>query len=281
MLKKLLEDEGPHELQLNRLFSSEPLASNPRNHCAPLLDVIQLPNDPPIMVHSQLRTYYNPPFHTYGEFVTFFQQICDGVQFMHENHVAHRDCTAENIMLDPSRMYPKSFHPMVIGRTRDFRGKVKGRTRTWCSPRYFLIDLGLSRQYDPANGPPLEEPLRGGDKSAPEHRNMETPCNPFPTDVYYLGNLVREDYIQKYHGFEFMKPLVADMVQEDPMKRPTMDEVVNRFTEIKNKLSTWKLRSRMARNSEIWPVTAWRTVSHWYRTAGYVVTRKSALPEPK
>ena len=77
MLKKLLEDEGPHELQLNRLFSSEPLTSNPRNHCAPLLDVIELPNDPPIMVHSQLRTYYNPPFHTFGEFVAFFGQICD------------------------------------------------------------------------------------------------------------------------------------------------------------------------------------------------------------
>lgn len=107
-----------------------------------------------------------------------------------------RDCTSQNIMLDPSRMYPKSFHPMVIGRTRDFRGKVKGRTRTWCRPRYFLIDLGLSRQYDLANGPPLEIPLRGGDKSAPEHRDMETPCNPFPTDVYYLGNLVREGYIQ-------------------------------------------------------------------------------------
>jgi serine/threonine protein kinase len=233
----LPEDEGPYELQLNRLFSSEPLASNPRNHCAPLLDVIQLPNDPPIMVHPQLRLYYNPPFHTHGEFVAFFEQICEvcrlfsplfslpcsivqGVQFMHENHVAHRylllstmlskflilslrDCTSQNIMLDPSRMYPKSFHPMVIGRTRDFRGKAKGRTRTWCRPRYFLIDLGLSRHYDPANGPPLEIPLRGGDKSAPEHRDMETPCNPFPTDVYYLGNLVREDYVQVRTSIRF------------------------------------------------------------------------------
>ena len=107
MLKMLPEDEGPWELQLNRLFTSEPLASNPRNHCAPLLDVIQLPNDPPIMVHSQLRLYNDPPFHTYGEFVAFFGQLCEvcrqfsqlvslpcsivqGVQFMHENHVAHR-----------------------------------------------------------------------------------------------------------------------------------------------------------------------------------------------
>ena len=331
MLKKLPEDEGPYELQLNRLFSSEPLASNPRNHCAPLLDVIQLPNDPPIMVHSQLRPYNDPLFHTFGEFVAFLGQICEvchffsplfmlpcsivqGIQFMHENHVAHRyvllsrilfkfvtlfvrDCTSQNIMLDPSRMYPKSFHPMVIERARDYRGKAKGHTRTWCRPRYFLIDLGLSRQYDPVNGPPVEIPLRGGDKSAPEHRDMETPCNPFPTDVYYLGNLVREDYMQvctsihsqikaflshnhqKYDGFEFIEPLIADMVQKDPKKRPTMDEVVNRFVEIKRGLSTWKLRSRMGRNNEIWPVTAWRAVSHWYRTVGYVISRKPALPD--
>ena len=242
MLKMLPEDEGPDELQLNRLFSSEPLASNPRNHCAPLLDVIQLPNDPPIMVHSQLRLYFDPRFHTYGEFVAFFGQICEvhrlfsplvllpcsmmqGIQFMHENNVAHRyllfftmqskslilfvrDCTSLNIMLDPSRMYPKSFHPMEIGRSRDFRGNAKGRTRTWCRPRYFLIDLGLSRKYDPANGPPLEIPLRGGDKSAPEHRDMATPCNPFPTDVYYLGNLVREGYMQVCTSIRFrIRPL--------------------------------------------------------------------------
>jgi len=184
-------------------------------------------------------------------------------------------------MLDPSRMYPKSFHPIVIERNRDFRGKAKGYTRTSRPPRYLLIDLGLSRLYDPANGPPLDSPVRGGDKSAPEHQDRETPCNPFPTDVYYLGNLVREDYMQKYHGFEFFQSLIADMVQEDPSKRPTMGEVVTRFSEIKSKLSTWKLRSRMARNNEIWPVAAWRTASHWYRTVGYVLTRKKALPEPK
>jgi hypothetical protein len=86
---------------------------------------------------------------------------------------------------------------------------------------------------------------------------------------------------QKYHDFGFIEPLIVDMVQEDPAKRPTMNEVVTRFAEIRNKLSTWKLRSRMARKNEIWPVAAWRTVSHWYRTVGYVLTRKAALPEPK
>jgi hypothetical protein len=60
-----------------------------------------------------------------------------------------------------------------------------------------------------------------------------------------------------------------------------MVEVVKRLSEIKTKLSTWKLRSRLPRKNEIWPVTAFRTVRHWYRTVGYVLGRKAAIPEPK
>ena len=78
-----------------------------------------------------------------------------------------------------------------------------------------------------------------------------------------------------------MGPLVRDMVETDPTKRPTMDEVVTRFSEIRGKLSTWKLRSRIARRYELWPVTVWKSVGHWRRTVGYVLGRKAAIPEPK
>ena len=132
---------------------------------------------------------------------------------MHENNVAHRyvvvlfvhvahliktisDCTSRNIMLDPSNMYPESFHPVDIDRRKDFRRQAKWYSRTRRPTKYLLIDFGLSRRYDPADGPPLDRPVHGGDKSAPEHQDRVTPCNPFHTDVYYLGNLVREDFIQ-------------------------------------------------------------------------------------
>jgi hypothetical protein len=78
-----------------------------------------------------------------------------------------------------------------------------------------------------------------------------------------------------------MEALVADMVQDDPTKRPKMDEVVTRFRQIKGKLSTWKLRSRVVRRDEIWPLAVWRSVGHWYRILGYVLTRTAATPEPK
>ena len=77
ILKRLLTEEGPYELEINKLFSTEPLASDARNHCVHLLDVIELPNDPPILVHPLLRPYDDPRFQTYGEFITFFAQICE------------------------------------------------------------------------------------------------------------------------------------------------------------------------------------------------------------
>jgi hypothetical protein len=86
-------------------------------------------------------------------------------------------------------------------RSKDFRRKAKGYSRTRRPSQYLLIDFGLSRRYDPADGPPVDVPIRGGDKSAPEHQDGNTSYNPFPTDVYYLGNLVREDYMEVRNSF--------------------------------------------------------------------------------
>jgi hypothetical protein len=96
-------------------------------------------------------------------------------------------------MLDPSGMYPYGFHPVKIDRKKDFIGRAIAYTRTECPPRYLLIDFGLSRQYTTREVE--DEPLRGGDKSAPEHRSHKL-CNPFYTDIYYIGNLVRDQFIK-------------------------------------------------------------------------------------
>ena len=101
-------------------------------------------------------------------------------------------------MLDPSNMYPESFHPIKMEQSRDLDHKAKVYSRTRRPTRYLLVGFGHSRQYeyDPANGPPLDEPLRGKDKSAPESKDGTKLCNPFATDVYYLGDFVRTHYIK-------------------------------------------------------------------------------------
>ena len=52
-----------------------------------------------------------------------------------------------------------------------------------------------------------------------------------------LDDLKLTESTQKYAGFEFMKPLIAGMVRNDPSKRPTTKEVVERFTSLRRTLS--------------------------------------------
>jgi hypothetical protein len=101
------------------------------------------------------------------------------------------DCTANNIMFDAPGMYPNGFHRAKTDRNTNFTTETS--TRTQRPPIYYLVDFGLSCQY--ASRDVLDEPVRGGDESAPEHRSQRR-SNPFHTDIYYLGNLVRKEFME-------------------------------------------------------------------------------------
>lgn len=57
-------------------------------------------------------------------------------------------------------------------------------------------------------------------------------------------------FLQRYHGVDFMQPLIDDMVQDDPEKRPTIDEVVSQFAGIRASLQGRRWRSRLVPNNE-------------------------------
>ena len=76
-----------------------------------------------------------------------------------------------------------------------------------------------------------------------------------------------------------MRPLIADMVQKDPSKRPTMDEVVQRFATIRAGLSTWKLRSRVVSKDEKVYLSVARGASHWMRQIGFIMRGIPAIPK--
>lgn len=198
-------------------------------------------------------------------------------------------------MMDPTALYPDLYHPMEINKTRDFRGKAKHFSRTQKPPRYYFVDFGLSRRYSPEDRPPLEEIIRPGDKSVPEHQGDAEVCDPFPTDVYLLGNTIRTRFtnvralvIRRCHissrpsqtkrGFEFIQPLVNDMVQDDPSKRPTMDMVVSRFKAIRDTLNEGQLRSRVVDRREILVVGIFKELFHWGRRLEYTVRRMPPVP---
>jgi hypothetical protein len=53
------------------------------------------------------------------------------------------------------------------------------------------------------------------------------------------------------------------MFQDDPAKRPTIDEVVSHFDDIQHGLSSWKLRSRVIKISDNGLVVCFRGIGHW------------------
>ncbi|KAJ7091961.1 hypothetical protein B0H15DRAFT_777902, partial [Mycena belliarum] len=310
VLKRISKSRHPNEAKIFAYFSSAELVSDPRNHCIPLLGQLSPPDDDDIVIFVMqlLREFANPRFDTFGEVVEFFRQIFEGLQFMHHHRVAHRDCNLINTMMDANPLYPHGFHPVYNKYLRDMghgRPKMaKHYTRTQRPVRYYFIDFGLSAMFEPGQDTRIQV-IEGGDHTPPEfgtldeRRDISIPVkvlDPFPTDIYYLGNLIKLQFIEvrfsfllssRYpslkvpkHGFGFMEALVADMVQDDPAKRPNIDEVVARFEKIMGGLSSWKLRSRVVKKTES-PWHLIRRASHLVRRIRFIVLRVPAIPRPK
>ncbi|KAI9067306.1 hypothetical protein FKP32DRAFT_1588665 [Trametes sanguinea] len=284
VLKKIRTSVHPYEIEIGRFFSDEAVARDPRNHCVPIYDVLDVPRDDDVklLVMPLLYKFFAPPFLTVGEAVECCRQIIEGLQFMHSHHIAHRDCGKLNIMMDPRPLLPKLFHFAAPSRTHDMSGWVwfESYTRTYRPTKYYHIDFGLSRRFDPTKGPPRAAPIRGADKTVPEFAKSADPCDPFPTDIYYLGNTMRTVFLQDYLGLDFMKSLVDEMVQEEPSKRPTIDDVAAHFDSLVQSLSAWKLRSRLPQRDEHCLLRPFRVVAHFCRTLYYILTSRPALPRP-
>ena len=97
--------------------------------------------------------------------------------------------------MDATPLLSEVPHPTFPRRSYDFKRKIKIRTRTEYPVRYYIIDFGLSRQFSP--GDKLVAPVSyGGDKSVPEYKDpARAVSNPFAIDVYCLGNMIREWFI--------------------------------------------------------------------------------------
>jgi hypothetical protein len=64
---------------------------------------------------------------------------------------------------------------------------------------------------------------------------------------------------------------VSDMTQEDPSRRPTMDQVVYRFEKLRLSLSKMTLSSMVVDKNEFVGKTIARAVPHWGRQFGDLV----------
>ena len=78
-----------------------------------------------------------------------------------------------------------------------------------------------------------------------------------------------------------MEDLVCEMTQVIPARRPLIEDVVAKFTRIRESLSGFKLRSFITSKREPSLFTAFRRSKQVIQTLQYIVSNKPAIPDPR
>ncbi|KDQ12538.1 hypothetical protein BOTBODRAFT_176475 [Botryobasidium botryosum FD-172 SS1] len=233
-LKKLSPVSDAKEIEITRYFSQESLLSEVHNHCVLLLDILDPEDGSNIvfLVVPLLRYYDQPQFESLEDAVDFIRQTLEGLDFMHEQRVAHRDCARFNIMMDPKHLFPEGYHPQSPDRSVDAHWAAPRRRRYQVPyPKYYFIDFGLSVLYsEDYQGPRLVTGTDGQDQTVPEllraTQDPQYQYDPFKIDIYTLGNLYKNELISKYRGLSFLTPLADRMTSEEPTDRPSAGEAL-------------------------------------------------------
>ncbi|CAL1711870.1 unnamed protein product [Somion occarium] len=192
-----------NEIPITRLLSSKELLADTCNHCVPVLDVLNDPFDllEVLMVMPYLRPFDDLEFQTIGEVVDFVSQTLEGLYFIHRQGVTQRDCAAANIMMDSGPLFPPGHHPVQLDYTPDGVSYTSCFMRNQRPVRYYFIDFGLSSYFKPGEVL-LAIGTKGRDKEPPE-RSDTRPYNPFPLDIFILGNVYLKDLCKDMTGWTF------------------------------------------------------------------------------
>ncbi|KAI9001450.1 kinase-like domain-containing protein [Trametes punicea] len=245
-LKRVRSDS--HELQIHSYLTSIKMRCDPRNHCVPLLDVVQDPldADESIIVMPFLRYIDSPPFETVDDVLEFLYTILEGLVFIHYEGVAHRHCTYKNIMMDASALFPKSFHPLVQTALPDGMTPAPVLSRAAAPVQYYFTDFGDSARFT-SGGPRLVVGSDGLDEGPPE-LSKTVPYDPFKLDIFLIGNLIRRKFHERYSNLSMLEPLMNQMVHLDPTQRPTAAEAFRQLKYIRQRVSNlykyWYLQPR-------------------------------------
>ncbi|KAG6824814.1 hypothetical protein H0H92_005723 [Tricholoma furcatifolium] len=191
-------------------------------------------------------------------------------------------------MADSSHLFSSPPHPVQKGMRFDLAGPATIITSRTDKPvKYYFVDFRCSEKFSCKEKASRKVPW-GSNKTVPEWHSPEntTHCNPFPVDVYCMGHYISSHFVDDLKdvnnpqkGFEFMRELVDDMMNKDPQKRPTMEQVVAQFAAIQVSRPFSKLEPEktlcsavveipsMIRNplpkQDVTPVRARNNIAHW------------------
>lgn len=198
MIKAVHRDS--RELDIVRYLSAPAQQQDPMNHCIPILDLIDAPQDDLcfiVMEEWSANLFPETPV-SLGYLVESLRHCIEHIAFMHRHRIAHCDISPRNFLTD-------------------YNG------------RYACIDYELSRRVDEVSCPRI---LYSRGSEIPPEAERGQLSNPFMIDVWALGVLIfRACELVEFHVPELMR-LAKPMLHENPDKRPSAASVLKEFQRI-------------------------------------------------
>ncbi|KAI0040984.1 hypothetical protein FA95DRAFT_1683498 [Auriscalpium vulgare] len=242
---------GDLESRIAIKLSTEALRRDPRNHSVPIVDTFVDSEDSQIsyIVMPFLKSIDDPEFEFIGEFLDFGEQILEGLTFLHDNGIAHRDAASPNIMMDASAMFPRGFHPISQSFLADMSEVAPSYSRLSSGVKYYFVDYGISSEF-PLDSDPASRLVVGtlGRDQEPPELSHTVPYDPFKLDVFVIGNVFRREYYETAANLDFLRPFVLAMTNSDPNMRPPARELLEQWRLMRRSYSAvsrhWRIKTR-------------------------------------
>ncbi|KAI0345529.1 hypothetical protein BDW22DRAFT_884508 [Trametopsis cervina] len=205
-----------------------PSRTHPANHCVPILEVFEDTNDPELsyIAMPSLGRIRSSTFRNVGDVVHFTSQILLGLDFMHAHHVAHRDCSLKNIMVEQSES--RAHGPPSLSALPLLRHPYGPATLGL--PRYYFVNFSRSVSQDPTKD------------------NSE---NPLANDIFLVGDMLRREFLTRYANVEFLQPLIECMICST-LSRTSASEALQEWHGILPQVSLFRRGNRLRGRHEWW-----------------------------
>lgn len=189
-----------------------------------------------------MRPFNDPPFKQSADLWHFWSALFHGLFYLHRfmGITYGTKMTPETIMYGPR--IPANAQLLDYSRDLDLWKQHPHLCRSRPEVNYFFADVRNFR-------------IHGEDARDRRHLHRFQNC-PFANDIFNLGQMIEEELLKKYDGFEFLRVLVQQMTHADPRERPTIEEAIRYLTALKDWWRSARLRClESADSSTLLPAT--------------------------
>ncbi|CAL1711522.1 unnamed protein product [Somion occarium] len=208
-----VKDQGHEQLRILKKVASGCLSLLSNNHSLPMLRDFEFEDITfgifPLVGGCLDDAYGYWARNSVGDIIDMVMQALEGLAFLHEQGIAHRDADKSNFLV---QWHPESLRTMTVARSR---------------PRVYIIDFEVSVEFPPGSpkeacmsmGPPVGGtiPVSGWNRELPPEVQSGKPYSPFKLDVWQFGYSL----ITLRSTIPAIDQVFAELVIDDPVVRPS------------------------------------------------------------